>query len=521
MKIERSKNAARSIVFGVALKLYQILIPFGMRTVMIYQMGVQYLGLHSLFASILQVLNLAELGVGSAMVYSMYAPIARDDTQTICALMKLYRTYYRIIGLVIGVVGLLLTPVVPRLVKSGLPPELNIYILYWLNLAATCLSYWLFAYKNALLAAHQRNDVVSKITIATQTVQYAAQLLVLFFTHNYYYYVIAVLAAQALTNILTAIAANRMYPDYSPKGQLSKEETRKITSRIRDLFTSKLGGVVLNSADSIVISSHLGLTALAVFQNYNFVMTSVVNVIGIVFQSCTAGIGNSLVTETESKNFRDFIKLTFLISWISGVCACCFLNLYQPFIELWVGRELMLPIGVVICFCIYFYSYQIYRLMNTFKDAAGQWHEDRFRPLVTAAANLGMNLMTVRYLGIYGIILSTVMSWVLIGYPWLLHNLFSTVFRRGLLWQFLGRMGYYAVISLLGCILSYSVCSLIQGNLWVVLAARAIVCAALPNVLFFAVYRRQPEFAESLVLMDRITGKRFHLVKKLSTQKIK
>lgn len=133
-KIERTKNASRNIVFGVILKAYQIFVPFLMRTAMIYLMGVQYLGLNSLFTSILQVLNLAESGVGSAMVFGMYKPIAEDDNITICALMKLYRNYYRVIGLVIAVVGCALTPFIPNLIKSDIPAGINIYILYLLNL---------------------------------------------------------------------------------------------------------------------------------------------------------------------------------------------------------------------------------------------------------------------------------------------------------------------------------------------------------------------------------------------------
>ena len=173
MKIERTKNASRNIIFGGVLKIYQILIPFLMRTAMIYFMGVQYLGLNSLFTSILQVLNLAELGVGSAMVYSMYKPIAEDDEITICALLKMYKKYYNIIGLVIAIVGIIVTPFVPQLIKSDLPAELNIYILYLMNLGITVLSYWLFAYKNSLLQAHQRIDITSRVTLVTNTVQYA------------------------------------------------------------------------------------------------------------------------------------------------------------------------------------------------------------------------------------------------------------------------------------------------------------------------------------------------------------
>ncbi|MDY5846596.1 MAG: polysaccharide biosynthesis protein, partial [Bariatricus sp.] len=254
-KIERVNNAARNIFFGVILRAYQIIVPFLMRTAMIYLMGAQYLGLNSLFTSVLQVLNLAELGVGSAMVYSMYKPIADDDETTICALMKLYRTYYRVIGLVIAVVGCALTPFIPYLIKSDVPVGINIYILYLLNLGATVLSYWLFAYKNSILQAHQRTDVVSKVTLMTSTVQYGLQIVVLWVFHNYYLYVIIALATQALTNIVTAICANKLYPQFKPKGNVDKVQVKRINQRIRDLFTSKIGSIIYDSADTIVISA--------------------------------------------------------------------------------------------------------------------------------------------------------------------------------------------------------------------------------------------------------------------------
>ena len=187
-RIDRTKNATRNIVFGSILKIYQIIVPFIMRTAMIYFMGVQYLGLNSLFTSILQVLNLAELGVGSAMIYSMYKPIAEDNNAAICALMKLYRTYYRVIGLIIAVAGCALTPFIPKLISGDVPEEVNIYVLYLLNLGATVLSYWLYAYKNSILQAYQRMDVVSKVALVTSTIQYVFQLLVLWLFKNYYYY---------------------------------------------------------------------------------------------------------------------------------------------------------------------------------------------------------------------------------------------------------------------------------------------------------------------------------------------
>lgn len=516
MKVERIENATRNIYFGVLLKVYQILMPFIMRTAMIYFMGVQYLGLNSLFNSILQVLNLAELGVGSAMIYSMYKPIAEDDSKTICALMKLYRVYYRIIGGVIAVVGIVLTPFIPDLINSGLPTELNIYTLYLLNLGVTVLSYWLFAYKNSVFQAHQRNDIISKVTLITNTFQYVLQLFVIIEIQNYYIYIIISLTTQAITNIITAIVADKLYPNYKPEGILDKNMIKGINQRIKDLFTSKLGAVIVNSVDTVVISAFLGLTTLAIYQNYYFILTSIIGLVTIVFQASTAGIGNSVIVETKEKNFDDLRKFTFIIAWIAGFCSSCLLCLYQPFMSIWVGKSLMLEFEVVICFCIYFFVYEINQLLNTYKDAAGIWHEDRFRPLVTALSNLGMNLVMVQFWGIYGVLLSTVISTLFIGMPWLLHNLFTVLFSKEQLSEYLVKLVKYTVVSVVVCVVCYGICSRFDLPDWQLLIVNTVVCCIISNVLFFLIYYKMPEFKQSIQLIDKMTKGKLNLEKRFA-----
>ena len=504
-EIERTKNASRNIFFGVILKAYQILVPFLMRTAMIYLMGVQYLGLNSLFTSVLQVLNLAELGVGSAMVYSMYKPIAEDDHATICALMKLYRTYYRVIGLIIAVVGVGLTPFITKLISGDVPAGINIYILYLLNLGATVLSYWLFAYKNSIFQANQRTDVVSKIALATNTVQYGLQIFVLWVFHNYYYYVIVMLATQAMTNIVTAIWADRIYPDYKPQGDVGKDKIREINRRIADLFTSKIGGVIYDSADTIVISAFLGLTALAVYQNYFYILSAITGFIGVIFSACTAGIGNSIIVETKDKNFNDLKKFTFIICWISGFCSCCLLCLYQPFMEMWVGKDLMLAFSAVICFVAYFFIRQLNALFNLYKDASGMWHEDKFRPLVAALTNLVLNLILVQFIGIYGILVSTVAAILFVGMPWLIHNLFSIIFEKKNLLPFLKMLAGYCMVVFASCLVSYFICTFINVGLLATFLIRGVVCCIAPNVIYFVIYRGTEEYQGTLVLANNMT----------------
>lgn len=503
--MNRKKNATRNIIFGTCLKLYQIVVPFLMRTIMIYFMGVQYLGLNSLFTSVLQVLNLAELGIGSAMVYSMYKPVAEHDNNTICALMGLYRKYYRIIGMVVLAAGCVIIPFVPHLIKSDVPEGINIYVLYVMNLLATVFTYWLYAYKNSILQAYQRNDIVSKVTIITDTIKYILQIFTIVFLKNYYMYVLVLILLQIASNIITAAVVTRMYPEYRCKGSLPKEEVAQINSRIRDLFTSKIGAVIVNSADTVVISAFLGLTVLAIYQNYFFIISSVIAFIAVVFNSCTAGIGNSIIVETKEKNYNDFKKFTFLIAWIAGFCTVCIVCLMQPFMNIWMNgnEKLMLGMSEVVCFCIYFFVYEIQQLLLTYKDAAGMWHEDKYRPLVTALTNLALNIIMVQFFGLYGVLLSTVISIIFIGMPWLFYNLFTVLFKRNAA-KYVIRVVYYTVITIVISIITYSVCSLVPFTGIAELIVKLIVCIIVPNLLFFATLFKFEEFGQVKALVKGI-----------------
>ena len=503
--MNRKKNATRNIIFGTCLKLYQIVVPFLMRTIMIYFMGVQYLGLNSLFTSVLQVLNLAELGVGSAMVYSMYKPVAEHDNNTICALMGLYRKYYRIIGMVVLAAGCVIIPFVPHLIKSDVPEGINIYVLYVMNLLATVFTYWLYAYKNSILQAYQRNDIVSKVTIITDTIKYILQIFTIVFLKNYYMYVLVIILLQIASNIITAAVVTRMYPEYRCRGSLPKEEVAQINSRIRDLFTSKIGAVIVNSADTVVISAFLGLTVLAIYQNYFFIISSVIAFIAVVFNSCTAGIGNSIIVETKEKNYNDFKKFTFLIAWIAGFCTVCIVCLMQPFMNIWMNgnEKLMLGMSEVVCFCIYFFVYEIQQLLLTYKDAAGMWHEDKYRPLVTALTNLALNIIMVQFFGLYGVLLSTVISIIFIGMPWLFYNLFTVLFKRNAA-KYVIRVVYYTVITIVISIITYSVCSLVPFTGIAELIVKLIICIIVPNLLFFATLFKFEEFGQVKALVKGI-----------------
>lgn len=507
MKIERTKNAGKNMALELLKNVYQVFMPFILRTAMIHCMGMEYTGLGGLFASVLDMLGLAELGVGSAMIFSMYKPIAEDDTETICALMRLYKIYYRIIGIVILVIGLAVTPFIEHFISGSCPKGINVYVLFLMNLAATVLSYWMFAYRSCLLQAYQKAYVGSKIELKMNVIFSLLQLLSLLTLANYYIYMIINIIRQIFTNISKAIATKKMYPLCDPKGKLDKKEERVIRRRIKDLFTSKLGSTITYSADTIIISSFLGLNILAQYQNYYYIFTSVLGLVGIVYNATRAGIGNSFVCETKEKNLKDLKNFTFIIFWISTFCISCFLGLYQPFMILWVGKENLLSFGIVICIGVMFILRYFKQLLMTYKDATGIWHQDRFRPLIAGMINLVMNIIMVQFWGLYGVVLSTIISELLIEVPWLLHNLFTTVFELSLKTYIFVALKY-TVISVMVVVFSSGLTNLLPDIGIEYFILRILISISVPNLLLFIVYRRSEEIKISFSLAKRMLSRK-------------
>ena len=506
MKIERTKNTLRNIAFGSLNRIINIILPFISRTVILYVMGTQYLGLSSLFSSILNFLSLTELGVGAAMVYSMYKPIAENDTATICALLKLYKKLYRLIGSIILILGLALMPFLKILIPEELPTDINLYLLYFLYLLNAVLSYWLFAYKNALLQAYQRSDINSKIASVITPASYAVMLISLFFTKTYYAYVVWLPIFTVLTNVIRLIAVNRNFPGLKPEGEVSTELKRSIFKKTTALIGTKLNTVVLYAADNLVMSAFLGLTVIAIYGNYHYIMSSVIGFLGIAYSSMTAGLGNSLHTETVDTNYRNFEKFSFINSWLVGWCTVCLVCLYQPFMKIWVGNELMFPFYVVLQLGLYFYIYQIRKIPVVYKDAAGIWWEDRFRPYVCMIVNIVLNILLVQIIGISGVILSTVFS-LCISIPWENYTIFKYVFQRSSRSYYL-KMGVSAVTMMIAGSAAYFVCSLFGDGI-IAFLGRGLICIIVPNVIFALLNCRRTEFKETISFFHRIVKRQF------------
>lgn len=499
----RTENAKRNIVFSLLERGVQLLLPFFVRSVFIQCLGSEYLGLSSLFSSLLQILSLAELGFSSAMVFSMYEPIAKGDDDAVCALLNLYRRIYRIIGLIITAAGLLLLPFLQKLIHGEIPPDVNIYILYLITLFNTVISYFLFSYKSSLLNAGQRADIVSRITLAKDILHSGAQIAVLLLIKSYYAYVILLPLFTIANNIATHLIAGKLYPRYSCHGIVSEASASTIRKKVAGVFIYKIANVFRDSFDSIVISAFLGLSALGKFSNYYSIVTSLSAFVMVFRNSITAGIGNSIVTETVKKNYADFKKLQLLYMWISGTCTVCLYGLLQSFMKVWLGEEMLLSPDTAAVFTVWFFAMRLGDISYAYRTAAGLFWEDRWRPLLEAIMNLGLNILLVRFWGIPGILWATVFCLVFINAGWGTGILYRHYFRTERFREYLSRMLVFSFSTILACAISRIFCSLLIGTVetlsgWGSLILLGIICLIVPNLLFFFLFRCLPEYNESL-----------------------
>lgn len=492
MKLERTRNSERNIIFGTINRLLAYVIPFVIRTLLIRILGTEYLGLNSLFTSVLQVLSLTELGFGTAIVYSMYQSVADDDIQQINKLLNFYRKIYFYVGIIILIVGCILIPFLPYLVDGTIPDGINLTLVYIVYLLNTVASYIFFAYKRSVFGAYQRLDIDDNISSILHLLIYPAEAVILIVTKNYYLFILMTPVMTVFQNFICSVVVDRRYPQIKAKGELSKEDRNELINKTKNLFVHRVGNTLSTSFDSIIVSSVFGLSMLAIYSNYNYVITVIIGFMTIAYGGVTAGIGNSLITETKEHNKQLFKRLDFMNSWVVIFCTTCLVCLYQPFMHIWVGDENSLDIVSAILFSTFFYIFTSRKIVLTYKDAAGLWEPDRLKPIVGGIVNLVLNIVLSHFIGVNGVIISTIISYLFIEIPWENHVFFRRVFHESERWYYVKHFGYtVSCIAVVG--VTYFICHRLERGNLISFLEQIAVCAVVPNVLFFLLYRRSVE----------------------------
>lgn len=504
--MNRSKNAVRNVFFGMINKIVVVFLPFLIRSSIIREFGAGYLGLSSLFSSILQLLSLTELGLTTAIVYSMYKPVAENDEKTLSAILLFYKKIYSVIGLIILCIGLVLIPFLPSIINGEVPNGVNLIYLYLLYLGNTTVSYFLYAYKCSIITAYQRSDIRSNINTVIHIVVYALQFVMIYVFHNYYAYTAMLIVGTVVNNLSVNVCVKKLFPNIKPTGKLDAETKSTIITKTKGLFIDRLCNVSRNAFDSIFLSAFFGLIITAQYSNYYYIVNSIIGFLIVIASSIEAGVGNSIATESVEKNYNDILKFNFIFMWICGICVVCLACLFQPFTEMYFGKEMMFSYEIVILLCVYFFVYEMGDICAVYSSAAGLWWESRYRLVTEAILNIILNYVLGKLLGVFGIILATVITLFLINNIWLSIIVFKHYFKGFSLKRYNLYNAYYAVVSCLSCVVSYFVCeSIFKAISLASLFGRAAICLLVSNVFFFMFYHRLPVFcAASQFVKKRI-----------------
>ena len=504
MRLNRTKNAKKNIVWGLCNKILFMVFPFALRAMIIQTVGAEYLGIDSLFISILQVLSLAELGFGEAIVYSMYRPIANDDKALIGKILGFYRKVYRRIGIAILVIGLMLMPFLKYLVHGSYPNEINIYTLYFIYLFNTVISYWLFAYKQSIFNAYMQQYVIANVNMLVRLVVYILQLIVLWFLNNFYLYVLMIVINTVISNLILNHYVEKLHPDILCTEHLNCEIKADIFEKIKGLIIGKVTGVFRNAMDSVFVSAFVGLIATGVYANYFMILAGVQSFFMLLYESYASGAGNSIVLDSKEKNYRDLCYLSFFYMWLAGwvtICLCC---LYQPFIKIVFGENMLFSDSVMLLFCAYFYVLRIGDILSLYSRGNGLWWKERYRSIGETLSNLLLTYILGYMYGVAGILVATIISLLLCGAIWGALITFLNYFQSGLKKYACMHIKYFAWTILVVWVM-YRMCNQISSTLWGEFFLRLVICLFIPNILYWMRYRHTQIYKDSMSwLLKRI-----------------
>ena len=508
MKVDFAKNTKRIIIAKMANTAVKTVIPFFRKTIFMWVLGSEYLGLNGLFYSILGMLMLAEMGFGSAIICYLYKPVAEENHKLVCTYLKFYRMIYRCVGAFIFIVGLCVLPFLRHLIHGHVPADINLHVLYLMFLVNTSAGYFFFAYRGAIFAAYHRNDIPTYISTFITVIEFVAACLVLFLTHNYYHYVIVMISCTVLNNLLLMLASRIYFPHIVPHGTMPKEEVKRVIKDVKAIFMHKIGAVISNSFDNIAISAFLGLSHVGSYGNYSHIRSSVAGISSSICYSMLGGFGNKIYTESKEDNFKLLMKANRIVICVIIWCAAMLLALYQPFMINWTLKDpsLMQHFLTPFLMVVWFYEKQSRETLRTFKNAASLWQQDRWKAVIARFANLALNLTFIQVFPqgykLDGVILATIITDVIIQMPWESHAVFTAFFTRHQAVLYWRKQLFYFVIALLVCTLTWCAAYAVKFDGILGLTLKGIAAAAASSIFLSAIF-----FDEMRFVMHKLLSK--------------
>jgi len=506
--LSRLDKATKNIKYGYIEKILTLILGFISRTVFIYTLGATYLGINGLFTNILSILSFAELGIGVAMNFSLYKPVADNDLEKIKALMNLYKHAYRYVAFIIAGIGLVLTPFLKYIIKDPGSISINEITIYYLIYLFNTVSTYFVVYKYSLINAEQKNYIQSNIQVITTMVTTAFQIIVLLVFKNFLLYLLTASVIQLVQKIFINVYLNKMYPFLLDKNvkKLSKEESAPIKQNIKALIFHKIGDMSVHQTDNILISAFINITTVGLVSNYLLIITSIDGFISIIFNSIISSFGNLIATEDLEKQYKYFKIYRFIGFWVYGFATIAFIILLNPFIELWIGSKMVIANIVVYLIIVDYYFKGERIIVNNFKTAAGVFDPDKYISIIQAIVNLVLSIVLVKLIGLPGIYIGTIVQGLISNFsrPFIVYK---EIFHKSAKEYYKDSILYIAILMIPLTILAVMKIFILSEVTLLNFIILTLLVTIIPNLFFFLFFKNREEFRYLLDLFKKRTAK--------------
>ena len=507
-KESRTINASKNASSAFLNKFVILLLAFVSRRFFIKYIGVHYLGINGLFANILTLLSMADLGLGTAMNVSLYKPIAEGDTRKISALLNYFRRIYYVIAAAVMGIGMCLIPFLKYIVNmdQNIP---HLYLYYVLFVIKSAVSY-LFVYKSSIIRADQRQYTVNSVDVYVNIIKVILEIIAICLFKKYLIYLLLEVGGVVAHNLAVSYIADKSYPFIADKAEIRPEEKKGIFTDVSSIFLYKISYSLLNGTDNVLMSIIVGTIYVGLYSNYLTIIHNLEQFIGMLFSSLTASIGNLVATESPEHRYETYKAMQMVSFWICGIVSVCLFYLMQDFIAIWVGRELLLDDLTMVAIVFNLFFSTCMQPIWTFREGTGMYKQIRYIMFATAILNLILSIVLGKIMGVSGILFATSIS-KLCTYFWYEPNiLFRDFFHKPV------RL-YYREFLLNTILLAFcmAVCFIpahfIPGTNIIFWLFKALVICCTVSVFYYFRYRRAPEFAniktKASGLVRKITGK--------------
>lgn len=506
----RKKNSIRNIIVAITLNLITILIGFISQKIFINKLGTIYLGINGLFTNIISMLSIADLGIGAAITYNLYKPIAENDKDRIALLINFYKKSYRIIAIVVFILGIFIMPFLTTIVnaKDIQIIQIDIYIIFGLFLIDSVSSY-LLAYKRSILYANQKNYIVSMVHIGYVLILNSMQIVILLYTQNYYLYLTVKIICRILENIIITYIVNNMYPYLKKKNnsKLDKDTRKDINRRLKASIFHNIGGFIVLGTDNIIISKFFSVSTVGLYSNYYLIINTVNTVLSQIFSGITASLGNLLVEKNTNKSYDIAKKLLFANFWIYSFATIAIYEIINPFIKIWIGEEFLFDNITVMVLSLNFYFQGMRRTMQIFAEAAGICHENRYVPIAEAIVNIVASVIFVKLIGLPGVFLGTIISSLVLHCYSFPKYIYKSLFKQKYSTYIVDSAKYLIQMISILIITTLIVNSINVNNSFLQVIINCLICIIIPNLILVLVYRKTEKFNYYLDIVKNIFHK--------------